>query len=60
MTGWYITCEFEGVIEPLMLAVAGDEGDGTRSIPVADRSKRITGRVAKWIQLQQKPVKIVK
>lgn len=59
MTGWYITLpEFEGVIEPLILAVAGDEGDGTRKIiPVADRSKRITGRVAKWIQLQQKPVK---
>jgi len=58
MTGWYVTLpEFEGVIEPLMLAVAGEESDGTRKmIPVADRSKKITGRVAKWIQLQKKPV----
>ena len=59
MTGWYVTLpEFEGVIEPLMLAVAGDEGDGTRKmIPLTDRSKRIAGRVAKWIKLQQKPAK---
>jgi cobaltochelatase CobN len=59
MTGWYVTLpEFEGVIEPLMLAVAGEEGDGIRKIvPVADRSKRISGRVAKWIRMQQKPVK---
>jgi cobaltochelatase CobN len=58
MTGWYVTLpEFEGVIEPLMLGVAGEEGDGTRKIvPVSDRSKHITGRVAKWIQLQQKPI----
>ena len=58
MTGWYVTLpEFEGVIEPLMLAVAGEDTDGTRNIvPVADRSKRITGRVAKWVRLQQKPV----
>jgi cobaltochelatase CobN len=56
MTGWYVTLpEFEGVIEPLMLAVAGEENDGTRKIiPVADRSKKITGRVAKWIRLQKK------
>jgi cobaltochelatase CobN len=59
MTGWYVTLpEFEGVIEPLMLAVASEETGGIRNIvPISDRSKRITGRVIKWIRLQQKPVK---
>jgi cobaltochelatase CobN len=58
MTGWYVTLpEFEGVIEPLMIAVAGNEGDGTqKAIPLPDRCKRITGRVAKWIRLQKQPV----
>ena len=56
-TGWYVTLpEFEGVIEPLMLAVAAEEGNDTsKVVPVTDRSRKITGRVAKWIQLQQKP-----
>ena len=58
LTGWYVTLpEFEGVIEPLMLAVAANENDGTsKVVPVVDRSRQITGRVAKWIQLQQKPL----
>jgi len=63
LTSWYVTMpEFEGVVEPIMLACASkvEAGNGTgeykKIVPVPGRSKKIASRVANWIDLRNKPV----
>ena len=57
MTGWAVTLpEFEGVIEPMMLGVSSDNNDELKkTIAIKDRSKRIAGRIAGWINMGRKP-----
>lgn len=62
LTSWYITMpEFEGVIEPLMLASASQAStaDGTGSykkiLPLDERAHKIASRVKSWITLKKTP-----
>lgn len=48
--------EFEGVIEPIFLGGAQREGELEVRQPLLERVERLADRVAKWINLQEKPV----
>ena len=54
--------EFEGVIEPMIISATKKERENSigaiiqEKEPVIDRCERIAARVAKWVQLREKPV----
>jgi len=58
LTAWYVTLpEFEGVIEPIILGVAG-EGETMKKIePLSERCSKIAERVSRWVKLRRKPIK---
>jgi len=57
LTAWYVTLpEFEGVIEPMMLAAAEEESGIRKIVPIEDRCKKIVERVFQWIKLRNKPI----
>jgi len=59
--GWSLALpEFEGVIEPIMVAAGiSHEEMGSELIagraPIRDRAERLAARVARWVRLRQKP-----
>ncbi|MCX8041232.1 MAG: cobaltochelatase subunit CobN [Thermodesulfobacteriaceae bacterium] len=55
--GWAIALpEFEGVIEPIIIAaqVEGEEGE-RRRMPIPERINKLVERVARWIELRKTP-----
>ncbi|MDK2888919.1 MAG: cobaltochelatase CobN [Thermoanaerobacter sp.] len=48
--------EFEGVIEPIFIAGARREGELEIRVPVEERCRHLVERVARWVELAQKPV----
>ncbi|AEG15764.1 Cobaltochelatase [Desulfofundulus kuznetsovii DSM 6115] len=48
--------EFEGVIEPVFIAGARREGELEIRVPVEERCRHLVDRVARWVELAQKPV----
>ncbi len=54
--GWSIAMpEFEGVIEPVIVGGASNEGnDLQRRMPIEERCKKVARRVANWVRLRQK------
>lgn len=48
--------EFEGVIEPVFLGASRREGDLEVRQPVPERVEHLADRMARWVQVQQKPV----
>ncbi|HPI89884.1 MAG TPA: cobaltochelatase subunit CobN [Spirochaetota bacterium] len=60
LTSWYVTLpEFEGVIEPIILAAASRSGEAGNEYrvqkPVEERARKISQRVKKWVDLRNKP-----
>ncbi len=59
--GWSLALpEFEGVIEPLMVAAGISQEELAPDLiagrlPIAERAERLAERVARWVRLQQKP-----
>ncbi|MBM4283948.1 MAG: cobaltochelatase subunit CobN [Deltaproteobacteria bacterium] len=59
--GWSVAMpEFEGVIEPMLVAAGVEHRDGDGGLiagrtPVAERAQRLAERVARWVRLRQKP-----
>ncbi len=52
--GWSVAMpEFEGVIEPILVATAGP--DGGAGVPVEDRVARLAARVRRWVDLALTP-----
>lgn len=49
--------EFEGVIEPIIIAAAKREGDIEVRMAIEERCRHLIDRVDKWIKLGQKPLK---
>lgn len=57
--GWSMAMpEFEGVIEPLVIgATSGTDAPGEECyLPLADRVEKLAGRIARWLEMGQKPV----
>ena len=63
LVGWAVAMpEFEGVIEPIIIAGGKNERDdisGTllqRRIPLEERCGKLTKRITSWVRLRRKPV----
>jgi len=55
--GWAVAMpEFEGVIEPIIIAAQKEEEEDTRKrVPIPDRVKKLVDRIEKWILLKKTP-----
>lgn len=54
-TGWAIALpEFEGAIEPIMVAAQKGDGEGQR-VPLKERVEKLARRIAAWIELRRTP-----
>lgn len=47
--------EFDGLIEPLLVSAAEDEGDFARAQPLPEQVSYLVDRMMKWIELRHKP-----
>lgn len=47
--------EFEGVIEPIFIGGIKREGGMETRVPIAERIQKLSERIKRWTQLQQKP-----
>jgi cobaltochelatase CobN len=55
--GWSVAMpEFEGVIEPILAGVRGDEANLMERMPIPERCEKLARRVKKWTSLAKKPV----
>lgn len=53
--GWAIVLpEFEGVIEPLIVAAQSTDGQG-RKVPIRERVEKLARRIYGWIELRRTP-----
>lgn len=54
---WCISMpEFEGVIEPIIVAAGKQDGDIETREPILERCSHLVDRIDKWIKLSKKPV----
>jgi len=55
--GWGVALpEFEGVIEPIIIAAGEAQDNFIERCPIAERCNKLALRVEKWIRLRNKPV----
>ncbi|GAW92491.1 cobaltochelatase subunit CobN, partial [Calderihabitans maritimus] len=47
--------EFDGLIEPLLVSAAEDEGDFARAQPLPEQVSYLVDRMMQWIELRHKP-----
>jgi len=57
--GWCVALpEFEGAIEPIIIAAQEEGPDGERRrIPIKDRVSKFVKRIKRWVELRNTPVK---
>ena len=57
--GWSVAMpEFEGVIEPILIGAQTISGeDSGKRVVIPDRIEKATARIARWVELAQKPVR---